>query len=447
VKCIIIGAGKVGYSIAATLSEERHEVTVIDVDGSRLENLEEHLDVHVIEGNGAQMNILQEAGAGQADLLVAVTEMDELNMVACFIAKSLGVKSTVARVRDPGYAPLDSSNRQTALGIDLIINPERVTAQEIAKLISFPEAYNVAYYADGRVQLLELELKYNSPVIGHTLLELEFPHPCVIVAIIRDDAIIIPCGKDRLLSGDLIFILAASKDILDLESYLGISRSHINHVTILGGGLLGYYLVTMLEKTKRRLNVKLIESDPERCDELAESLNHTLIIHGNGTDLALMEDENVGEMDVFIAVTDDDKENLLACILAKYLGAKKTISQIRRSDFVSMVEKVGIDRAVSPRNLMVANILKFIGKGNIISLTIFDEERAQMAELVIPSNAKVVGKTLRQLSFPPHAIIGIMVRGKNVIVPTGQDVILAGDRVIVFALPHTIRQVEEFLTK
>ncbi len=446
-KCIIIGAGKVGYSIAATLSEERHEVTVIDLDGSRLENLEEHLDVHVIEGNGAQIKILEEAGVGQADLLVAVTEMDELNMVACFIAKSLGVKRTVARVRDPGYAPLDSSSRQTGLGIDLIINPERVTAQEIVKLITFPEAYNVSYYADGRVQLLELELKYNSPVIGYTLLELEFPYPCVIVAIIRDDAVIIPCGKDRLLSGDRVFILAASKDMVDLESYLGIPRSHINNITILGGGLLGYYLATMLEKNKRRLNVKLIESDPLCCDELAESLNHTLLINGSGTDLSLMEDENVGGMDLFIAVTDDDKENLLACILAKYLGAQKTISQIRRSDFVNMVEKVGIDRAVSPRNLMVANILKFIGKGSIISLTIFDEERAQMAELVIPANAKVVGKTLQQLAFPPHAIIGIMVRGKNVIVPTGQDVILAGDRVIVFALPHTIRQVEDFLTK
>lgn len=445
-KCIIIGAGKVGYSIAATLSEERHEVTVIDLDEKRLENVEEYLDVHVIEGNGAQLTILQEAGAQHADLLVAVTELDELNMVACFIAKSLGVKSTVARVRDPGYAPIDST-RQTALGIDLIINPERVTAQEIVKLISFPEAHNVAYYADNRVQLMELELRYNSPVIGHTLLELDFPHPCVVVAIIRDDAIIIPRGKDRLLSGDLIFVLAATKDMLEIEGYLGIPRSHINNITILGGELLGYYLATMLEKSKRRLNIKLIESDTERCDELAENLNHTLIIQGNGTDLALMEDENVGEMDMFIAVTDDDKENLLACILAKFLGTKKTVAQIRRSDFVNMVEKVGIDRAISPRNLMVAHILKFIGKGSIVSLTIFDEERAQMVELEIPMRARVVGKTLQQLSFPQHALIGIMVRGKNVIVPTGRDAIQGGDRIIVFALPNTIHQVEDFLTR
>ncbi|MDD2568206.1 MAG: Trk system potassium transporter TrkA, partial [Clostridia bacterium] len=432
-KSIIVGAGKVGYTIASTLSKEGHDVIVIDIDRERLSTVEEYLDVQVIEGSGAQMSILEEAGIANTDLLIAVTEGDELNMVSCFLAKSYGVKSTVARVREPGYESLDNSHRQHNLGIDLIINPEKVAAEEILKLINHPEAHNVEYFANGQVQLLELELDGHCPVLNKSLIQICFPKPCIIVAIIRRNKTIIPRGQDRLIEGDIIVMLSATKNMIYNEQYLGMHHGKTNSVIIFGGGLLGYYLAQKLENSKRHMNIKLVEQDAVLAEELAETLDQTLVINGTGTDLGLLEDENVEDIDVCIAVTDDDKENVLVSILAKHMGTKKTIAQIRRSDYISMVERVGIDRAVSPRSLTAAAILKFISHGRLLSLTLLDDSRAQMRELIIPAKAKIIGKTLKQLKVPEDAIIGVIVRNGEVIVPCGDDKLLANDRIILFA--------------
>lgn len=442
-KCIIMGAGKVGYSIAAILVKGNHDVTVIDISEERLNVVQQSLDVQAVVGNGAHYATLHQAGVEDADLLVAVTKEDEFNMVACFFAKTLGVKSTVARVRDPGYGSF--SDRQKQMGIDLIINPEKVSAEEVLKLIHFPEARNVKFFADNRVQMMELEIKETVSVVGKTLQEITFPKPCVVVGIVRDEEVIVPHGRDRIEAGDIVFVLSATGNMADISEFLGVSHRNAKDVVIFGGGIQTYYLAEMLDREK--YTVKIVENDMDLCDDLAEKLNHCLVINGSVTDLQLLEDENVGEMDVCVALTDDDKENLLVSILAKQLGAQKTVAQIRRSDYIPMLEKVGIDRAISPRSLTAAAIIRFINKSYLRDISFLQGEHLQIAELVVPKNAKVAGKQLKELRFPRYAIIGVISRGDEVIIPGGNDYIYAGDRIILMALESVINDANEYLVK
>ena len=441
-KAIIIGAGKVGYSIAQMLSYEGHDVIVIDLEEARLKAVDDHLDVQTICGNGASSDVLREAGVCEADLLVAVTEGDELNMVSCFIGKSYGAKRTIARVRNPEYVDFDKSSGLGPIGIDLIINPERVTANEIVKLTKIAEAQNVEYYAGGKVQLLELRVTEKAPVAGRQLKEFGFDAPFLIVAILRDGKMIIPRGKDSVLPEDIIFALAETKEMREVERFFGQHRIKIESVVILGGGRVGYYLASKLEKL--RYSVKIIEKDINKCKSIAQRLNNTLVINGDGTDLSLLEDENVGDTDLFVAVTGDDKLNMLVSLLAKHLGAKKTIAQIRRSDYISLVEKVGIDRAISPRLLTAGAVLRFIRKGQVVSITLVSEARAQITELIVTENYPYAGACLKDIKFPSGAIIGALTRGDKVIVPSGEDRVMQGDRVIVFALPEATQKVEKF---
>lgn len=444
-RTIIIGAGKVGYSIAQMLALEKQDVVVIEKDASRQKIVEESLDVQTVLGSGASISVLQEAGVKDADLVVAVTEVDELNMIACLIAKQLGVPRTVARVRNPEYIDTAKIASCSSIGIDLIINPERVTAQMIAKLIEVPEAINVEYYADGKVQLLELRLTEEAPVVYKKLRDIQMEPPFLIVAILRHEQMIIPRGGDQLLPGDLIFVMAETKQMWSVEKMLGKERAKIEDITILGGGRIGFYLAKLLET--KNVRVKVIECDLDKCKEISKHLKDTLILHGDGADISLLEEENTGQSDIFVAVTGDDKVNLLVSLLAKHLGVKKTIAQIRRSDYVPLVEKVGVDVAVSPRMLTAGAILKFIRRGDIVSVSLLGGAKAEMLEFIAAPSCRAANKPLRLLKFPNDAIIGAIVRGNQVIVPTGSAEILPGDHVIVFALPKAISKVEEFFAE
>ncbi|MBS3969907.1 MAG: Trk system potassium transporter TrkA [Clostridia bacterium] len=440
-KTIIIGAGKVGFSIAQMLSYANHDVVVIENNSERKQIVEENLDVQTILGSGGSISILHEAGICDAQLLVAVTEYDELNMVACLLGKKLGVKKTVARVRNPEYVDNNQISAD-ALGIDLVINPEKVTAEMIGKLAEVPEAINVDYYADGKVQMVEIQLTKDSPVAYKRLMDIKFPKPNLIVAILRNEKMIIPRGHDQLKPNDLVFVLAETTNMVAIEKVLGKERVKTENVTILGGGRIGFYLAKLLEK--KGYTVKLIEKNIEVCKEISQKLSNTLVLQGDGSDISLLEEEEVGQADFFVAVTNDDKVNLLVSIIAKHLGAKRTIAQIRRTEYVPLVEKVGIDVAVSPRLLTAGAILRFIRKGDIVSVSLIGGAKAEMIELIAQSHSRVTGKQLKDLNFPKDAIIGAVVRGDNVIVPTGKDIINPHDRVIVFALPKAIAKVEEF---
>ncbi|MCR4963264.1 MAG: Trk system potassium transporter TrkA [Firmicutes bacterium] len=445
-KAIIIGAGKVGYSLASVLSKEGHEVTVVDANRRRLDMLAEHLDINVVEGNAAQLDTLINAGVENAGLFAATTEKDELNMVACFMAKQAGAASTVARVRNPGYSDFDDAARLEALGIDMIINPERVTAEEIYKLINHPEAHYVGYFGGGTVQVVEVRIPIVCDKQNVPLMDLTFPCPGLIIAIEREGELIIPRGQAVLQAGDEVLLIANTKNMRALESYLGVNSSKVSSVAIMGGGFAGYYLASMLEQRHKKLQIKLIEEDFARCEEMAQSLKETVIINNSGFSLQLFEDENIAAVDIFVALTEDDKENLFSCVLAKSLGAKKTIAQIRGGDFINIIEKTGIDKAISPRNLTADGILRFINRRHILSLTRFEGHSGQITELLIPEHAVCAGKTLMDLEIPEQAIVCMIIRGSEHIIPQGKDMLQSGDQVILFALPEALDEAEELLT-
>ena len=440
-KTIIVGAGKVGFSIAQILSYENQDVIVIEKNNERRQIVEAQLDVQAIHGNGASIATLKAAGIEDAQLLVAVTEFDELNMVACLLGKKLGVKKTVARVRNPQYIE-DAEVSAKSLGIDLVINPEWVTAEMIAKLAEIPEAINVDYYADGRVQLLELQLSLDSPVVYKKLKDISFPKPNLIIAILRNGKMIIPRGNDQLKPYDYVFVLAETENMVAIENVLGKKRTKIESITILGGSRIGFDLAKILERDS--FSVKLIEKNIEVCKEISQHLTNTLVLHGDGSDISLLEEEEVGQTDLFVAVTNDDKVNLLVSLIAKHLGASRTIAQIRRSEYIALVEKVGVDVAVSPRLLTAGAILRFIRKGDVISVSLIGAAKAEMMELIVSPNSEAVGKPIKALKFPIDAIIGAIVNEDKITVPTGDDQIEPHDRVIVFALPKAVSKVEDF---
>ena len=442
-KSIIVGAGKVGFNITGALCREGHEVTVVDMSRQRLEIMAEHFDISTVEGNAARISVLRTAEVEGTDLFIAVTDRDELNMIACFIAKSMGVKRTVARVRDQDYSSANNAERLKHLGIDMLINPEQVTAQAISNLINFPEANYVGYYGDGRVLLLELSLPADFPHTGITLSELQFPAPCIIVGLEREESFFIPRGEASLKPGDSILLLANTSDMAGLEHYLGVEHGQIKDVVIMGEDFSGYYLARILEKAGRRFNIRLIGQDAERFHELAEDLTHTMLIACDSFNLQLFEDENIGGADVFVAVSADDRDNLFSCVLAKNMGAHKTIAQIRNGDFIGMMERAGVDVAISPRSLTADAILRFINRNKILSLTRFEQTSAQIREFILPDNAPAVDHRLMDLRFPPQAIVCMIIRGAEHIIPGGADTLLAGDRLIAFIMPEALAQVEK----
>ncbi|MCL1816536.1 MAG: Trk system potassium transporter TrkA, partial [Clostridiales bacterium] len=377
------------------------------------------------------------------ELFIALTNKDELNMIACFIAKSMGASRTVARIKNPDYSDSNSTKRLNDLGIDMLINPENETAQAIGNLINYNEANYVGYYGDGKAILLELTIPKDYPHPSMTLTELQFPAPCIIVGLEREEKFFIPKGDTVLFPLDAILLLANTSDILKIEQYLGIGHSRIKDVVIMGGGLCGYYLAKILEKQNKRFNIRLIDSHEERFNELALELNHTKLIANENFNMELFEDENIGGTDVFVAVSEDDRENLFYCVLAKSLGAQRTIAQIRNGDFISLVEHTGIDVAISPRSLTTDAILRFNKRNKILALTRFEDTRAQIMEFLLSVDAPAINRRLMDMRFPKEAIICMIIRKGEHIIPNGQDKLLAKDRVIAFIMPEALAQVEK----
>lgn len=441
-KVIIIGAGKVGFSMAQLLSDEEHDVVVIEQSPERQQVLEEELDVQIISGSGSSTSVLELAGVRHADMLLAVTEFDELNMLACLLAKKYGVKTTVARVRNPEYLEVKDFSLNDVMGIDLIINPERVTALEIAQIAANPEALNVDYYADGKVKLVELELKEDSAVLNKKIKELDTSVPYNIVAIARKHKMLVPRGDDTLQLGDHIHLVARTVNMQEVEKSLGFFSRKVEHITILGGGRTGYYLAQILEEHKPGINIKIIEKDKARARQISQKLKNALVIQGDGSDYQLLEEENIAYSDLFVAVTDDDKINLLCALIARNLGVGKTVCQMKRTDVMPLVEQIGIDTILSPRVLTAGAILKYLRVGDIISVTLFGEERAEMLELLAQPGAIAVNKELQNIKIPSGSLIGAVVRGEKVIIPDGSFTIKAHDRLIVFSLEKSIHKTE-----
>ena len=440
-KIIIVGAGKVGCQIAKTLSSEKHDVVLIEKNDTIRQSAQNNLDVLTILGNGANVRTLEEAGIKQAEMIIAVTSSDEVNMIACMTAKQFGVPQKIARIRNPEYLYANALSREK-LGIDLTINPERATAKEIVKLLKSPiNVAQVQSFAGGKVQLFELKVEENFPFLNQKLKTITFKYPILVAAIYRNDKIIIPNGEEKILPGDNLHILIKKDYFSELNEIFNEKPLSVQNVMILGGSRIG--IQTALLLTKLGINTKLIERDKEKCEKIAENLPHTLVINGDGTNIDLLKSEGIETTDGFVAVTGFDEDNLLVALLAKHLGTKKVIAKVDRVNYIPILEKIGVDAVVNPRMTTASAILRFIRRGKIISLTLLKEGEAEVIELIVSPHSKIINTPLKNANLPHNSIIGAIVRKDEVIIPHGDDIIQPEDKIVIFALSSDIKEIEK----
>jgi trk system potassium uptake protein len=446
-RILIIGAGAVGFDLAQRLTAEGHDVVIVDSDPDKVQRAADNLDILAILGNGASIPVLEEAGLSRTDILVAVARSDEVNLIACLIASRRGVPVKIARVSHPEYHTSESLLSREELGVDLFIGPEQESAWELFQLLNAGAATDLIRFAEGRVQLVGMRVREGSPVAGKTVEQLDRElagRRFVLAAIVRDGRTLIPTGATRIDPGDKFFVLAPADEISSLPPLAGYEPFKLRRVMIAGGSDEGVYLAEHL--AEHRVACTILELRRERCRELARMLPKALILNANATDLELLEMEGVEGIDGFVAVTDRDEINMLASLLAKSLGARRVIPLIHRVDYMSLVERVGLDAAVSPRISAVNAIMRHVRRGNVASVGTLKGTPAEAIEMVVGPRAAVVGRKVREVGFPEGAVLGAIVRGKQVILPRGEDVVQSEDRVILFVLPDAVHGVERLFS-
>ena len=441
-RVVIVGAGKVGFSVAKYLVEEDHDVIVIEEDEVRREIVQNSLDVMTIGGNGASPKVLTHPDVVKADLMIAVTDSDEVNMVVCMAAKNVGIKQTMARVRNVDYIGSEEDAFHASMGIDITINPEYVTAVEISKILSIPAALDVEDFANARIRLLEVRIRPDSAIIDIPISDLDFGPNVLIAGILRLGKMIIPHGYDELKPYDNVFFVGDPVAIKEVGNRFRDTLTPVNRVVIIGAGRVGRNLATLLET--QGMSVKVIDKDPDRCHLLAKSLKKGTVYCGEGTDMDLLSEEGVGEADAVVCLTDDDKLNLLLALLAKEIGAQKTIVRVGKTEYIPLMEKVGVDVVLSPRTLTASVILSYVKRNKFVSVSLLEGDKAQAIELIVTSKSKVVGKKLKNASLPRNCLVGAVVHDDHVYVPNGDSILNDGDRIVIFALPEIVTKVEKF---
>ncbi|NLS45037.1 MAG: Trk system potassium transporter TrkA [Firmicutes bacterium] len=441
---VIVGAGKTGFQISKMLAEAGHNVVVIDSREETLTELSENLDVMTVHGNGASGKVLKDAGLVNSDLFIAVTDSDEVNMVACMTAKHLSAKKTVARIRNPEYHGLSENGLSlTQLGIDVIISPEEAVAYEAFKFLRTPAATEVRYFADGKVQMLGFKVQENSPIAGMTVKDANITS-CTIGAILRSGEVLVPHGGTHILAGDNIFIIGKTGAPTEIGWLVGTKDHTVRSVAILGGGRTGLLLAHYLEQNRRHIPiVKVIEHDEDTCHYLARELHHALVIRGDGAKPDIFHDNTIQSVDAFVALTGEDQTNLLAGYMAKHAGVKSVVVKLKREDYMPIASQMGIDATVIPRMIFSGTILRLIHNVNVVSLTLLGKGDLEVMEISLPHTAKICNKPLQNLGFPKGAIVGSVIRGDTIIIPRGNTVLLPGDRIVVFAMPSVVPHLED----
>ena len=448
-RIMIVGAGQVGRHLCEKLSVEGQEVVLVDQDDAKLRRLERELNILPIQGSGASTRVLEEAGIDKTDLFIAVTDSDEVNLVACIISKQYNVKTRIARVRNEDFYSKDSALSEKALGIDLLISPDHAMADEILRLSLFSEAFEVAEFADGQVVLLGYVVQDCNPCVGVPLEQLKTAESglrFVIAAISRGDTTIIPRGSNTIEVGDKIYIVVHKSDITAVEPLLFNCTSKApKRVFIIGGGTIGCMVARHLEE--KGIGVQLVEKNPHRCDMVTEQLTNTVVLNFDGLEAHDLLAEGIDQADLVISVTNSDTSNILSSLLAKHHGAKKCITHITRPDFIPLLGKLGIDVALSPRLVAANMILRFVrGGGTIVSVATLLGSDAEVVEMKVPNRDQFREVPLKSLYFPRGSIVGAVVRGKEVIIPSGETKIQPDDSLIIFFTKEAQQVVEATFT-
>ncbi len=438
-RIVIIGAGKLGYSVAQLLAQEQYDVVVVEQDEVRRQVVKDNLDVLTIGANGASPLTMVDPFVHDADVVLATTDNDEVNMVACMLAKKNGVKHTIARIRNTDYTQKAGEFLHTGMGIDLIINPEQLTAIEINRIIMTPSALDVEDFAEGKVRMFETKLNDNSSFVGKTLSEVDLPKQILAAMIFRNHQMIIPHGDDRFQAHDNVYFVGSKDVISDFEKRFSNTLTKIERVLIIGAGRTGRFLAPLLEK--QGLFVKVIDKNRERCQLVAQKLERGLALCGDGTDIDLLTEEGIAESDMVICLTEDDKLNLMLALLAKHLGAQKTIVRVARTEYVSLMEKVGVDIVLSSRFLSAGEILRFVRKGGVVSVSLLEGAKVEAMEIIITEDCAIVGKELMKANLPKECLVCAIVHDNDVVVPSGTSVIYPNDRVVVFVQAEAVKRI------
>jgi trk system potassium uptake protein TrkA len=445
-KIIIIGAGEVGFHIAQRLSEENQDVVLIEKDPIKIREVQNVIDVQAIFGSGTNPSVLIEAGIKESDMLVAATDNDEANLIACFYAQYLTDYITkIARVKNSDYMKHREIFNQDFLNIDLIINPQSEMVSSMLRLIEVPEASEVIDFADGRIKLIGITIKDNSPLVGQKLSSFTgFEHVILVGVIVRGEKVIIPSGQDTIQPNDLIYCVIHKENIEDIFRQLNVKEEGLGRIIIVGGGETGLALATSLDSTT--INTKIIEKDGQRCLELAEKLQKVVVLNGDGTDREFLLGENIADVDIMVVITGDDENNVLISLLGKALGAKKTVTRIGNLSYIPLISAIGIDTVVSPRLSVIRAILQYIRKGKVICVAPLKGEGAEAIEFEALETSDIVNIPLSKIKFPKEAIIGAIVRGEEVIIPRGHNMIKPHDHLIIFALKGAMQKIQKLFT-
>ncbi len=446
-KVVIIGAGEVGFNVARHLVNENKDVVVIDKDHEAIRRVSDSIDVQVVNGSGSSPISLDEAGLKDAEILLAVTNSDEANLVACLVADILSPSTKkLARIRNADFDQYHDNFRKYAPHIDTLINPEIEVVKTIDRMMNMPGVVDVGEFADGRIKFIAILLDKDARLAGTRLLELssisEKQRP-LIVAVIREEKLIIPGGNDRLLAGDLVYFICEEEKLLDTLTVFDKHAEPVERVLIIGGGKIGIRLARFLDE--KPVYTKIIEKNPDRCAKLAERLNKVVVLHGDGSDQELLKEENIQDIDVVVTLTGDEEINILASLLAKQMGARKTITKISKFSYFPLMSTIGIEQVISPRLSAINTILQHIRRGKVLSSISIKGEQAEFMEAVALETSDIVGKPLKDISFPKGALVAGIIRKKNFIIPTGDSIVNPNDMIIIFARKQAIPKVEKIL--
>ena len=436
-----------GFNVASHLVNENKDVVVIDKDHEAIRRVSDNIDVQVVNGSGSSPISLDEAGLKDAEILLAVTNSDEANLVACLVADILSPSTKkLARIRNADFDQYHDNFRKYAPHIDTLINPEIEVVKTIDRMMNMPGVVDVGEFADGRIKFIAILLDKDARLAGTRLSELssisEKQRP-LIVAVIREGKLIIPSGDDTLLAGDLIYFICEEEKLLDTLTVFDKYAEPVERVLIIGGGKIGIRLARLLDE--KPVYTKIIEKNPDRCAKLADRLNKVVVLHGDGSDQELLKEENIQDIDVVVTLTGDEEINILASLLAKQMGARKTITKISKFSYFPLMSTIGIEQVVSPRLSAINTILQHIRRGKVLSSISIKGEQAEFMEAVALETSDIVGKPLKNISFPKGALVAGIIREENFIIPTGDSIVNPDDMIIIFARKQAIPKVEKIL--
>lgn len=448
---IIAGCGKIGTTIVSSLVEEGHDIVVIDNDPSVITEITNVYDVMGISGNCVDSDILKEAGVKNAELFISVAGSDELNMLSCFVAKNLGAKYTVARIRNPEYNDKSLGFMKKHLQLSMAINPEHLAAQELFNILKFPSAVKIETFSRRYLEMIQIKLKENSFLDGIKLSDIrtKFDARILVCCIQRGDEVFIPNGNFVLKSGDKIGIMATHSEFQKLFKQAGQAQKQAKNVMILGGGRVSYYLSEMLNSIGT--SVKIIEKDEKNCETLCELLPKATVIHGDGAQQELLLEEGLLKTDAFVSLTGMDEENILISIFALTHNVPKVISKLNRDELIGMAEKLGVESIVSPKKIVSDVIIRYARAlqnsmgSKIESLYKFMDDKAEALEFNVVEDAPMINVPLKDLKIRPNILIGGIIRDRKTIIPNGNDVILSGDRVVVIAANQRLQDLADIL--